>query len=69
MMSDKNTTPDWELLESVVIRKLRLLRAAWEHTAQTPELHGSMVRDLYVPALKQLAAFCLCVQEDADEPS
>ena len=68
MMSDQNTAPNWELLESDVVRKLHLLRAAWEHTAQTPELHEPMVRDLYVPALKQLARFCMCVTEEADEP-
>ena len=69
MMSDATTIPDWERLESDVIRKLRLLRPAWEHTAQTPEPHGAMVKDLYLPALKQLASFCGCVEEDADQPS
>ena len=30
----KNDKPDWSRLESDVLRKIRLLRAAWEHTAE-----------------------------------
>ena len=60
----KNDKPNWDQLESDVIRKIRLLRAAWEHTAEAiPEGHKAMKRDLYVPALSHLAAFCGCVEE------
>jgi len=50
-----------------VILKLRYLRAAWEHTASTePELHELMKRDLYLPAMKRLAAFCSAIQEEEE---
>jgi hypothetical protein len=61
----KNDNPDWNRLESDVLRKIRLLRVAWEHTAEAiPEVHKAMKRDLYVPALSHLAVFCSCVEED-----
>lgn len=57
--------PNWERLEADVVRKIHLLRAAWEHTeAATPELQPAMERDLYVPALRCLAAFCTSVEEE-----
>ena len=55
--------PDWEQLESDVIRKIKLLRVAWEHTSTMPEIHSSIARDLFIPAIKHLAAFCVCVDE------
>jgi hypothetical protein len=62
-----NEHPNWEQLEADVVRKIRLLRAAWEHTTKNvPEVHEVMKRDLYIPAVEQLAAFCLCVEEEDD---
>lgn len=55
--------PDWEQIKKDVNRKLDLLRMAWEHTATIPEVHGPVKRDLYVPALRYLSAFCVCVDE------
>jgi hypothetical protein len=44
---NETPTPDWDAIEREVIRKLRYLRAAWEHTAANePELHELMKRDL-----------------------
>jgi len=60
----KNDKPNWDRLEAEVLRKIRLLRAAWEHTArEIPKGHETMKRDLYVPALSHLAAFCGWVEE------
>lgn len=56
-------SPDWGRMEREVILKLRILRAAWEHTAPNPELHQAMARDLYLPVLRLLAEFCNCVKE------
>lgn len=65
----ENDNPNWDQLETDVLRKIRLLRVAWEHTAEAthPELHKAMKRDLYVPALTVLARFCACVEE-TEEP-
>jgi hypothetical protein len=58
-------TPDWGAIERDVILKLRYLRVAWEHTASAePQLHEMMKRDLYIPAVKRLAAFCSTIQEE-----
>lgn len=57
--------PKWEAIEADVLRKLRLVRAAWEETGKTPELHAPIKRDLYLPALKHLAAFCASVEEES----
>ena len=59
-------TPDWAQLESDVILKIRLLRAAWEHTADST-LHAGISRDLYIPALTLLAEFCSCVEVHGDD--
>ena len=59
--------PQWDAVEREVILKLRYLRAAWKHTASTePELHELMKRDLYLPAMKRLAAFCSAIQEEEE---
>lgn len=58
-------TPDCDAVQREVIRKLRYLRAAWEHTAANePGLHELMKRDLYLPAIKHLAAFCAAIKEE-----
>jgi hypothetical protein len=57
--------PNWTAIERDVLRKIRLVRAAWKHTeAEAPEVHEACMRDLYVPALTKLAAFCACVKEE-----
>lgn len=64
---NETPTPDWDAIEHEVIRKLRYLRAAWEHTASSePELHELMKRDLYLPAIKNLGAFCVAVRGEND---
>ncbi len=61
---NETPTPDWDAMEREVIRKLRYLRAAWEHTASSePELHELMKRDLNLPTIKHLGAFCVAVRE------
>jgi hypothetical protein len=61
----RNNEPNWDQLEADVLRKIRLLRAAWEHTeSQEPELHAIAKRDLYIPVLKHLAVFCSCVEDE-----
>jgi len=61
-------TPNWGAIEREVLHKLRVLRLAWDHTAKAqPELHEAMRRDLYIPALEQLAAFCSSIEEE-DHP-
>jgi hypothetical protein len=61
----KNDKPEWDRVEADVIRKLRYIQAAWEFSEKrTPELHPAMKRDLYIPALKCLAAFCCCVHDE-----
>lgn len=50
-----------------MIRKLRYLRAAWEHTASNePELHELMKGDLYLPTIINLVAFCVALGEEKD---
>jgi hypothetical protein len=62
---NETPTPDWDAIEREVIRKLRYLSAAWEHTAANePELHELMKRDLYLPTIKHLGAFCVAVKEE-----
>jgi hypothetical protein len=56
--------PDWESIEKDVIRKLGLLRLAWEETVKTPEIHSPMRRDIYMPRLKLLAEFCTGIEEE-----
>jgi hypothetical protein len=64
---NEQLTPDWGAIERDVILKLRYLRLAWEHTASAePQLHEVMKRDLYVPAVKRLAAFCSCIEEEQE---
>jgi hypothetical protein len=59
----KTQSPDWDAVERDVVRKLRYLRAAWEHTAANePQLHELMQRDLYLPAIKHLGAFCAAIK-------
>src|SRR5574341_962194 len=66
----KNDKPNWDRLEADGLRKIRLLRAACEHTAVAiPEGHKAMKRGLYLPALSHLAAFCSCVEETDAEPN
>jgi hypothetical protein len=61
-------SPQWDAVEREVILKLRYLRAAWEHTAATdPQLHELMKRDLYLPAIKHLGAFCASIREEEEE--
>jgi transposase len=66
--SNRSQSPDWDAVERDVVRKLRYLRAAWEHTAASePEVHELMKRDLYVPAIKHLGTFCAAIQEKEEE--
>jgi len=61
-------SPHWDAVEREVILKLRYLRAAWEHTAAAdPQLHELMKRDLYLPAIKHLGAFCASIREEEEE--
>lgn len=63
--SSASTLPDWDAIERGVIGKLRYLRAAWEPTAANePELHELMRRDLHLPTIKHLGAFCVAVKEE-----
>ncbi len=65
--TSETASPDWGTIERDVLRKLRYLRAAWEHTAaHEPELHELIKRDLYVPAIKHLGAFCAAIKEEKD---
>jgi len=70
-MPEDSASPEWDKLESDVLRKIKIIRSAWEHTqAQAPEVHEIMKRDLYIPALTNLATFCACIEEKKDaEPS
>ncbi len=62
--------PNWEHLRVQVNQSINLLAMCWQATAkQDPALHQQMAHDLYVPALKLLAEFCVCVKETTDEPS
>jgi hypothetical protein len=62
--------PDWAQLQADVLRRLTMLRAAWEHTAaHDPELHAAMKRDLYIPVLSLLAEFCASVEETEEVES
>ncbi|MBI3281459.1 MAG: DUF86 domain-containing protein [Acidobacteria bacterium] len=62
---NETAVPDWDAIEREVIRKLRYLCAAWEHTATNePELHELMKRDLYLPTIRHLGAFCVAVKEE-----
>ena len=57
--------PNWERVERDVIHKLHLIRGAWKATAKAhPELHKAMVRDMYIPTIKHLAAFCASITEE-----
>ncbi len=70
MSNPNNIQPDWAKIEREVIRKLRYLRAAWEHTAvELPELHEAMKRDLYMPAMANIAKFCMAIQEEPEKPT
>lgn len=57
-------SPDWARLRRDVCERIDYLAAAWAHTAQSPEVHGAMVRDLYLPTVRLLAEFCECVEID-----
>ena len=66
----KNEKPNWDAMETEAVRTIRMLRMAWEHTSKEvpKELHAAMSRDLYIPALERLAAFCACVNEETEPP-
>ena len=67
-MNNGVASPQWDDVEVEVIRKLRLLRAAWEHTAAgDPALHKALVRDIYLPVIAQLGRFCVAVDERVEE--
>jgi len=55
---------NWAGLLADTRAALEALRLAWTASERdcSPELHEKLVRDLYAPALKQLAAFCLCIE-------
>ncbi|MBM3815361.1 MAG: hypothetical protein FJW20_27435 [Acidimicrobiia bacterium] len=64
---EEELTPDWGAVERDVMLKLQYLRAIWEYTASAnPEAHKLMKRDLYMPAMKCLAAFCSAIQEEEE---
>jgi hypothetical protein len=64
---EEELTPDWDAVERDVMLKLQYLRAIWEYTASAnPEAHKRMKRDLYMPAVKCLAAFCSAIQEEQE---
>jgi len=54
---------DWANVEKDAVRRLRVLRIAWEETfrGNGGEFHERMVRCAYVPALAYLAEFCEAV--------
>jgi len=60
---------DWSNLFEEVTKSFNYLRIAWRTTERDmpPELHRKMVEDLYVPAIKLLAAFCACIEESQEE--
>lgn len=67
------TNPNWQAVADDVALKIKLLKAAWEHTEKEapPAVHAKMVESLYGPALSLLADFCLCIDvgEEDGEPS
>ena len=71
MRHASGSTPDWNAIEADVIRKLRLLRIAWEHTESRStteiDIHSAIKRDIYLPALNCLAQFCGCVREEEEK--
>ena len=59
--------PDWDALEHDVVLRIRLLRAAWKGTESDPgALHSQMARDLYLPAIRGLAAFCMMIEVEQE---
>jgi hypothetical protein len=59
---------DWSRIEQETVRKLGLLKLAWEASFSKPiEMHRRMVRDLYVPILMYLAYFQDAMRESDDE--
>jgi hypothetical protein len=65
-MSAEEDKPDWASIEADVLFRIRLLRASWDHTAGTA-IHASMKRDLYIPVLKLLSEFCVCVETEGKQ--
>jgi hypothetical protein len=59
---------NWSRVEQETVRKLGLLRLAWEASVSKPiEVHRRLVRDLYVPILMYLAHFQDAMRESDDE--
>lgn len=59
--------PDWEGLKQDVSERIDALRAAWQSMPAGPLL-DAIRRDLCLPNLKLLAAFCAAVSlEEEDE--
>jgi hypothetical protein len=55
--------PDWDGLIADVEERFTYLRLAWEASEKSDiELHKKMVDDLYLPALRHLAAFCASIE-------
>jgi hypothetical protein len=59
--------PDWDRIEADVAIRLHLLRGAWEESENMPALREAMIRDLYIPALKHLGAFCAAITVESVE--
>ena len=56
---------DWDGVESEVLKKLRLLRAA-VHKLEPNALNNKLAADLFLPALAKLGEFCTLVTIDED---
>lgn len=63
MIDTRASSIDWDALEQQVSRSLDLLQLCWKGTEKgDPDLHRMMVRDLYVPLIRQLDEFCAGVR-------
>ena len=62
---------NWDNLKREVAQKIDFLRLGWAASqvasSQGSELHGKLVNDIYVPAIRLLAEFCACVEMVDDE--
>ena len=60
--------PDWDALEREVLLRIQLLKSAWQGTQEDQgDVHGMMVRDLYMPALNKLAQFCSMIEVEEEQ--
>lgn len=63
-------TPNWDVMEAEVVRRIRILRDMtgsdrfWEHG----ELAEKIWDDLVMPSCRLLAAFCASVTVEEDKP-